>query len=285
MPPARFSKDGTACLETSQAVVVLSDDGAGSDGALAAARALRSWGASTMIVAASSERGSSGTSIRPESPQGESDRFTTSETDEGIRVVVVDAPPARAALMVASGAFGLAPTVAVSGVNWGPNVGTTAIHSGTVGAAYAYANLGLRSAAVSLDDVYSVDERDPGELRWEAASQVLCCAARLLLHAEPGTLLNINVPNWPPRVIAGVRHSRLTLVSAHAAMTPPPHPRPIDRSPRTESITDVELLAQGIISVTPLPTFAYPSPLLDIDWGAKLGAALRASSFFSDVAP
>lgn len=83
----------------------------------------------------------------------------------------------------------------VAGVNHGPNVGGNLIHSGTFGGALVAAWLGFPAVAVSLDDVFSVDERNPGPLRYCEAARVGRLAIAWLLNRRRALLCNINVPN------------------------------------------------------------------------------------------
>lgn len=84
----------------------------------------------------------------------------------------------------------------VVGVNHGPNVGEKLVHSGTFGAALVASWLGCTAVAVSLDDVYSVDERSPGELRFGyAASAARILAGIVASDCPKGSLINLNVPN------------------------------------------------------------------------------------------
>src|SRR5580698_3223634 len=62
----------------------------------------------------------------------------------------IDGPPALAVILACVGGFGPRPDLVLSGINLGVNVGRSALHSGTVGAALTAAHFGLRSVAVSI---------------------------------------------------------------------------------------------------------------------------------------
>lgn len=83
----------------------------------------------------------------------------------------------------------------IAGVNPGPNVGIDLVHSGTFCLALVANWLGLPSLAVSLDDVYSVDEENPGEAQFEAASRAAVHAWHAMQKSGHGWLVNINFPN------------------------------------------------------------------------------------------
>jgi 5'-nucleotidase len=90
------------------------------------------------------------------------------------------------------------PTLIVSGINHGANLGDDVTYSGTVSAAMEGTLLGVPSMAVSLVD---------GGSFAEAAQIARLVAARVLVEGLPArTLLNVNVPSGTPR---GLRMTRL----------------------------------------------------------------------------
>lgn len=86
----------------------------------------------------------------------------------------------------------------VAGVNHGPNVGVNLLHSGTFGAALSAFWVGLPALAISLDDVYSVDEDDPGPLRFDVAANIAVGVIHWMQQQPQPVLCNINVPNVCP---------------------------------------------------------------------------------------
>ena len=82
----------------------------------------------------------------------------------------IDGPPALAVILACVGGFGPRPDIVLSGINHGVNVGRSAMHSGTVGAALTGAHFGLRCLAVSIrwgDDPVPVgDAGDHGGAPW-----------------------------------------------------------------------------------------------------------------------
>jgi len=90
----------------------------------------------------------------------------------------------------------------LSGINHGINVGRSAMHSGTVGAALTAAHFGLRCLAVSIrwgDD----------PVPWETPATMAATLVPVLAGAPAGTTLNLNVPNVPLDELRGLRHGRL----------------------------------------------------------------------------
>jgi 5'-nucleotidase len=126
----------------------------------------------------------------------------------GIEGWSVEGPPARCVLAGVLGVFGSPPDVVMSGINAGANTGRfLQLHSGTLGAALAAGNSGLRAMAVSLDVMPGL-MFDGSEQHWSTAAEV---AARLLgqLIVRPvRTVWNVNVPNLPLTQLRGVAEAR-----------------------------------------------------------------------------
>lgn len=110
---------------------------------------------------------------------------TTGTPSDGVKLAITELMPVK-------------PTIVISGINNGPNLGGEILYSGTVAAAMEGAYLGIPSVAVSLQW---------GEKRhYDSAAEVL---ARLLTvfpkaHLAAKSLLNVNVPNVPFDEIKGV---------------------------------------------------------------------------------
>ena len=117
------------------------------------------------------------------------------------RVYGLAGPPA---LCVAAGnleAFGPRPDVVLSGVNAGLNTGRSALHSGTVGAALAAQNFGLRAMAVSL--------ADGEEWHWKMAAELAIELLPAVLAGPERGALNLNAPSVPRSELRGVRWAAL----------------------------------------------------------------------------
>lgn len=127
----------------------------------------------------------------------------------------VDASPALAVLAGALGGFGPRPDVVVSGINLGVNVGRSILHSGTVGATLAGAQLGLRGLAVSL----RAGSPTPP---WATATTVALAVLPALLEGPAATVLNLNVPSLSLRDLRGVRHARISTAGIVKGATPGP---------------------------------------------------------------
>jgi 5'-nucleotidase len=239
-------------------IFVTNDDGARAPGLAALSRGLSTAFPDTVIAVPLTDCGGCGTSIRPDSlssvngwPEVES---------SGNHALVFLAPPARIILAAGDGVFGAIPDVVVVGINHGPNAGRTILHSGTVGAALTAATMGISALAISLDDVYSTGGREDSFMHWGTAEATVLPLVRWLARADPGTVLNVNVPNRELPRIRGVRVAspapswpERRFVAAGRQILPRPG---ICHSPRqAPADSDVALLAAGYVTVTSLGSF------------------------------
>jgi 5'-nucleotidase len=152
------------------------------------------------------------------------------------------------------------PDLILSGVNRGANLGEDATYSGTVSAAMEGALAGI--PAIALSQAYAKEA--PGDAVPFAAAEAWAAEAlKPLLTApmEPGTLVNINFPALPPEDVKGIRlvrqgfrdYGRLKIVQRT-------DPRGYDYfwfalGPSVQTpghVTDLEAIADGYVTVTPL---------------------------------
>lgn len=94
------------------------------------------------------------------------------------------------------------PDIILSGINPGANVGVNALYSGTVSAATEGAFLGIRSAAISLDEPADPDFTFAARFARELVSYIDKNMTR------PDIVLNVNVPAVPEEKIRGVAITR-----------------------------------------------------------------------------
>ena len=143
------------------------------------------------------------------------------------------------------------PTLVVSGINHGSNLGDDVTYSGTVSAAMEGTLLGVPSMAVSQLDGEAGGFEDAG---WIAE----LVAARALVEGLPAkTLLNVNVPRGEVR---GVRMTRLghRVYREKVVQEVDPRGRPyywIGAGPpewREDEASDIAAVHAGWASVTPL---------------------------------
>lgn len=91
-----------------------------------------------------------------------------------------------------------APDMVLSGINAGANVGVNVLYSGTVSAATEGAFLGLKSAAISLDNRVDPD--------FSAAASIMPGIVAFLAKLDwpDGMALNINIPAVPTAAMGGI---------------------------------------------------------------------------------
>jgi 5'-nucleotidase len=253
--------------------LITNDDGIDSPGLAALARGAIDGNLEAMIAAPAAE--SSGTSAGLTA--AEDHRRIAMERRElpaltDVPTYAVAAHPGLIAFIAVQGGFGPTPDLLLSGINRGANIGRVVLHSGTVGAALTAGINGVRAMAVSLDVGL---ERDI-EHHWESAAEVARQAMDLLLDLEPGTVLNVNVPNVPQDRLRPLRRARLARAGSVQSRV-----RQLDEGgievmtvntggdDQQEPGSDVALLAAGYPTVTPLRA-------VEEDTGEVL-AALRAS--------
>ena len=89
----------------------------------------------------------------------------------------------------------------LSGINAGLNTGRSALHSGTIGAALAAQNFGIRALSVSLDSAET--------WFWETAAALSVELIPALLEGPERALLNLNVPARRHDALLGIRWAGL----------------------------------------------------------------------------
>lgn len=170
------------------------------------------------------------------------------------------------------------PDLILSGVNRGANLAEDVTYSGTVSAAMEGALAGVRS--IALSQAYA-HEGMGDVVPFEAASTWGERVLRPLLDAPlaPRTLVNINFPALPAAEVLGVRvvgqglrdYGRLQIVTNRDPRGYEYHWFGLGPSIETPAhSTDVEAVADGYISVTPLHLDLTHRESLDM-----LGAAYR----------
>jgi 5'-nucleotidase len=162
----------------------------------------------------------------------------------------------------------------VSGINHGPNIGTTYNYSGTVGAAFEALNHGIPGVAVSQS------KQRPEYTT--AADFAAVIVRRVLAHPlEEGVLLSVNVPDGAitcvtPAPPGGQRYETKfpaigetdgdTIYTAERVMIETPEPG-----------TDLEAFKSGCITLTPLQLDRTHQPTLEMlaGWAPSLESHLN----------
>ena len=126
---------------------------------------------------------------------------------DGVPSHAAEATPAACVILSCLGAVGEPPDLVLSGINAGFNVGRSALHSGTVGAALAAAAWGARGLGVSTST-------GDGHVHWDTAASVAVDLAGWFMTGDELRALNVNVPNVPRADLRGVRWAPLAPVGA-----------------------------------------------------------------------
>ncbi len=241
-------------------IIVTNDDGITAEGLWATVKAVMPLG--DVIVVAPDRQWSGAGRAMPKAVTGKLTDASRVIDGEEIRAYAVDASPAQA---VGHAVLELAPrrpTLVISGVNFGANLGVEVTISGTVGAALEAAAFGIPAMAVSQEMApeyaYTGDECAD----YSAARMYVHRLATLLLREglPPSVdVLNINVPEGA--TIDTVW--RITRLSRHRYFEPAPPNRDngsgrpgyhIIKDPtQTEIDSDIKtVLVARLVSVTPL---------------------------------
>ncbi len=182
-------------------ILVTNDDGYLSPGIITLAGALRALGDVT-VVAPELDNSGIGHQISIKHPVS-----VAEVPDRDVPTFRCSGTPADCVVLGAFELCGGLPSLVVSGINRGANVGDDLNYSGTVAAATEAVIIGLPAMAISL--AASWPEKSP-EHHWDAAAQVAVRMGREILdEGLPRlTLLNVNVPNVPSAKMRGIRWTR-----------------------------------------------------------------------------
>jgi 5'-nucleotidase len=167
----------------------------------------------------------------------------------------VDGSPADCVKLGVLEFCGGEPDLIVSGINSGANVGINVLYSGTVAAAIEGAFFGITSIAVSLSQGTPPDYPAAAIRALHLIRQVLQQVSR------KGMLWNLNFPNSTPAGPKGVRLTSMAVRRRSETVEKRIDPRgrpyywsgldPI-KNHTPDQGSDVEALAQGYVSMTPL---------------------------------
>jgi len=247
-------------------ILVTNDDGVRAPGIAALARMAAGTEHEIVVVAPMIDYSGAGAAVGPIHSRDGVDYETYEIEGLDVPTYGIDGPPALAVIHACVGGFGPRPDLVLSGINHGVNVGRSALHSGTVGAALTAAHFGLRCVAVSMRW-----GSDP--VPWSTAATLAGRLIPVLVEAPAGTTLNLNVPNVALSGLRGLRHGLLgrggTIRSAvhdtgdgathpHVALPPSPSGTlrldltPPGEGPRGDPYSDAGLVARGYASLTAL---------------------------------
>lgn len=170
------------------------------------------------------------------------------------RWFAVDGTPTDCVMLAVRDKLPRKPSLVVSGINEGANLGDDVTYSGTVAGAYEGMLLGVPSIAVS-------DVRYRAQVMETAATFAAKLAARVLdIGLPPDTMLNVNVPDVPYENLAGVSWTRMGRRHYQDEIIERQDPRGgayywiggSEPSHLAEQGTDFEAIEHVRVSITPL---------------------------------
>jgi 5'-nucleotidase len=174
-------------------ILVTNDDGIYSSGIAALVEALKEI-AEVIVVAPSEEQSAVGHGITMKYPLRVTDYFKNGS----LFGYAVEGTPADCVKMGIRNIMGESPDLVISGINHGSNTAINIIYSGTVSAAREAAIMDVPAIAISVTSHDAKDFRYAGKVAKFLANKVI-------EHGLPqGTLLNVNVPDYPEKEIAGM---------------------------------------------------------------------------------
>jgi len=236
-------------------ILVSNDDGVYAPGIRALAHALHSSGHQVTVVCPNQERSASSSALTMNDPL----RVEKVEGifAEGIAVWAVSGTPADSVKLGLNALLYHPPDVVVSGINWGPNLGTDVFYSGTVSAAMEGYLEGIPSLAVSLMTLDETPDFDRAALFIADFLTYLPGCPLVVPY-----LLNINVPAQGTLSPGLVRFTALGKRRYQDLFEKRVDPRGriyywlagtvIEEAPVTTPMTDIQAIAHGLIPITPL---------------------------------
>ena len=236
-------------LDLANARILLSnDDGIDAPGLKILERVARSLSKDVWIVAPEHEQSGASHSLTLRSP--------LRIRKVGPKRFAVDGTPTDCALLAINKIMrDKPPTLLLSGINWGGNMGEDMTYSGTVAVAMEGTLLGVPSIAFSLALA------NGAKPIWDACAAHLPDVIRgLAARTWPAnTLMNVNVPNLPPGDILGTKAVAQGQRKLGGNIVEGQDPRgrpyywigPNRDEDATAHGTDIWAVSQGYISVTP----------------------------------
>jgi 5'-nucleotidase len=234
-------------------ILITNDDGYESPGIIAVAEALAALG-DVMVVAPDRDRSGVSHSVSIAAPVAVSDVF-----GRAVPTYRCSGTPADCVVVGTYDLCGGTPSLLVSGINRGANLGDDINYSGTFAAALEGVIVGVPSIAVSLAASWPEAGR---EHHWETAASVAkTVASDVLAHGLPRhTLLNVNVPNVARDALRGVSYVRQGRKAYRDRVDRRENPRggtyywlwgAFDPA-NIEDDTDLAAIRDGFASITPI---------------------------------
>ena len=234
---------------TEKTILVTNDDGIYTEGIYRLWEAVKDFG-NVLVVAPDTEKSAVGHAITITSPL----RTKHVNRSGGFNGYAVNGTPADCVKIAVRSILKSPPDLVVSGINFGANVGTNVIYSGTVSAATEGTILGISSIAVSIDSHHPDDFKPAMDVTQNTVNKVL------EFGLPKGTLLNVNIPDIPGKMIEGIRITTQGNAYYKDRFEKREDPRSNIYYWMTGELTDPDLsentdnqaLKDGFISITPI---------------------------------
>lgn len=230
-------------------ILLTNDDGIDSEGLIALKRALSAAG--DLVVIAPDHNWSAAGHTKTMHKPLRVTKVRMSQDGEGY---ACDGTPSDCVALSMLGFAGDRPSLVVSGINKGANLGGDISYSGTVAAAMEAVVNGVPGIAISLASYRQWDFESATRFAAHLVTQVL------EKGLDPDVLLNVNVPNLPMHRIRGVQVTRLgkRIYRDRLIERQDPFGRSYywiggdEPTGHAEEGTDIWALANDFISVTPI---------------------------------
>ncbi len=181
--------------ESKPLILVTNDDGIHSPGLLAAAEAVHDLGEILVVAPKQQQTGAGRSTFALENVPVQEEHVTVRE--QKVSAFSIEGTPAQAVLYALLEAAPRKPGLAISGINYGENLGTSVTASGTVGAALEAAVFGIPSLAISLETSKEYHYSLSHDMDFTAAAFFTRIFAQYLLAVElprDVDVLKIDVP-------------------------------------------------------------------------------------------
>jgi 5'-nucleotidase len=252
-------------------ILLTNDDGIHAAGLWALYREL-CRGHGVTVIAPDRERSAVGHGITLHHPL----RAERVSVADGLEGYAISGTPADCVKLALGALMPQRPDMVIAGINAGANVGVNLNYSGTVAAAKEGALAGVASMAVSLQGT--------GDGLLDDAARFVARLAAIIMHRglPTGTFLNVNLPDRPTALAAGVRVRRMGLDPGAERFDRRLDPRnrsywwqgrdALHRPPAAD--TDHAALAADYITITPVRCDMTDYDLLDAisEWEGDLSA-------------
>jgi 5'-nucleotidase len=183
-------------MPTQPLILITNDDGITSPGLLAIAEAVADLGQLLIAAPATQQTGMGRSS--PQTNNGAIGQTVLRVHGQDLPGYAIPGSPAQAVMYAILALSGRRPALAISGINFGENIGTSTTASGTIGAAMEAATYGIPALAVSLETPKDYHYGSGADVNWDVAALVTRRFAQILLTRElpfDVDVLKIDVPS------------------------------------------------------------------------------------------